>query len=149
MILIEMIMNKLTELFAYIWKTFLIVFAKIWKIFFLILMLFEEVRTLLIAVMVLILLDQFTGVYRALYFHIFKWRVFNRFYAKLILYLAVIMGTFVFEEFIITLDSHYFTKGIATVIGFQELASAYLNVTEITGKQYLMDFINYMKKKLL
>lgn len=94
------------------------------------------------------MVDQFTGVFKALYLKQFTWSKFNRLYVKIILYLTVIMATFIYGEFILQLHSHYFTKGIAAVIGFQELSSSYLNVTAITGKKYIYEYIQKLKNKV-
>jgi len=130
--------NRATNFFDYLWKAFLVI-----------LMLFEEVRFLLTGVIVLIVADQLTGVFKALYLHEFEWKKFYRLYVKMILYLTVLLATFIYEEYILELDHHFFTKGLATVIGFQELSSCFLNVTEITGKKYIIEFLNKIKDKLV
>ena len=130
--------NRIQGFFDYLFKAFLVV-----------LMLFEEVRLLLTGVIVLILVDQFTGVFKALYFHEFEWKKFYQLYVKTILYLTVLLATFVYEEYVLDLEFHYFTKALATVIGFQELSSSFLNVTQITGKKFIIEFIEKLKEKFL
>ena len=111
------------------------------KVLMFILILFEEVKMVLIAVLILITFDQFTGVWKAISLKQFNWRCFNKVYTKVILYLIVLIATFFYECYILELTGHYFTKGLAAVIGFQELSSVYLNISEVTKTDYLMKFI--------
>lgn len=109
-------------------------------------LIFEEVDYLLLSVLVLIVIDQITGVWKALKNKEFKWKFFNKVYAKMILYLVVLIATYVYEHFVIGVESHYFTKGLAAIIGFQELASTYLNISEITETDFLCNYIKKLKK---
>jgi len=118
------------------------------KFFMLILLVFQEIKPLLISVLILIAIDQFTGVWKAIYLKEFNWKKFYRLYSKTILYLVVIMSTFLYEEFLVGEVNHYGTRGISAIIGFQELSSIYLNITVITGKTYINDFLKTFKKKL-
>lgn len=118
------------------------------RAFVFILLLFEEIKPILIAVIFLIVVDQVTGLWKALKFKKFSWKTFNNLYTKMILYLTVIIATYVFCEFILELEEHYFTKGIASVIGFQELSSSYLNVSDITGKKYIKEYCDKIRSKL-
>lgn len=138
-------MTILSDVYHYIITKLYTLIEYVWKIFVLILLLFEEIKPILISVLVLIVLDQFTGLWKAIYFRQFEWKKFNRLYAKVILYLTVIMSTYVYGQFILELPDHYFTKGIAAVIGFQELSSSYLNVSKITGKEYIKEYIDKLK----
>jgi phage-related holin len=113
------------------------------KGFVFIYLIFEEVNTILLSVLVLITIDQITGVWKACSLRQFKWKVFSKLYAKIILYMIVLIATFIYETYIIGINSHYFTKGLAAIIGFQELSSTYLNISIITGTDFLS---SYLKK---
>ncbi len=73
------------------------------------------------------------GVIRALKLKEFSWKTFNKVYRKVIIYMVVIMATYVYEKFLLGSNSIYFTKIISAIIGFQELSSAYLNFAKLTG----------------
>jgi len=117
------------------------------KAFMFIYLLFEDVKHLLISVLVLITIDQITGVWRACKKREFKWKIFNKVYAKMILYMIALIAVFIYEHFIIGVTSHYFTKGLATIIGFQELSSTYLNISKITGTNILGDYVNKLRRR--
>lgn len=123
-------------------------FNTIWdslvKVLALVALMFQEIKMVCIGVTFLIIVDQLTGVWKACKTSTFKWSDFNKVYAKLILYLFCIIACFVYEELILETSVHYFTKGVGAVIGFQELSSIYLNVSVITGTNFLND---YIKKK--
>lgn len=123
--------------------TFWDAFVKMMALIFLI---FQEIRMVMIGVTILIIADQISGVWRAFKTSKFEWRKFNRFYTKIILYLICILVFYVYENMILELPGHYFTKGVGAVIGFQELSSIYLNVSSITGTNFLKNWIKKFDK---
>ena len=122
-------------------------FSAILKAFLFIFLLFEDVKHLLISVLVLVTIDQITGVWKACKKKNFKWRIFNKVYAKMILYMLALIAVFIYESFIIGITSHYFTKGLSAIIGFQELASSYLNISVITGTNVLGNYVKKLKRE--
>jgi phage-related holin len=107
---------------------------------------FSEARTLFHAILFLILIDQVTGVVRACLRKEFSWHTFNKVYRKVLLYLALLMAVFVFERYLIETGSIFFTKAFASLIGFQELASSFINVSKATGSDLLEKTIKRIKK---
>lgn len=106
---------------------------------------FSEAKNLFHAVLFLIVIDQIMGVIRALKLKEFSWKIFNKVYRKVIIYMVVIMATYVYEKFLLGSDSIYFTKIISAIIGFQELSSAYLNFAKLTGFKLLDLFLDKIK----
>lgn len=119
-------------------------FDAFWKVLAVIILVFQEIKMVLLGATILIVIDQISGVWKALKKGQFSWKSFSRVYAKLILYLFCIIACFVYEEMILETHAHYLTKGIGAVIGFQELSSIYLNVSVITGTNFLKE---YLQKK--
>ena len=117
-------------------------------VFGLLLVLMQEIKPILLTMIFLIVCNQITGVWKALKFGKWDWQKFKKLYAKLILYLLCIIIFFFYEEFILGTHKHWLTKGIASVIGFQEIASTYLNVSIITGKDFFSEYIKKLKDKL-
>ncbi|MFW6272162.1 MAG: phage holin family protein [bacterium] len=111
-----------------------------------ILLIFEEVSVATNVMLILIVIDQITGVWSALKNKKFKWVVFNQFYAKIILYLLAVISLFLYESYLLGIINNYFTKALITIIGFQELKSAYNNISEILGIDALTKFIEKVKK---
>lgn len=109
---------------------------------------FEDIKFIVIAMMVLIGFDQITGVWKVIRQHTFEWKKFNRLYTKLILYILALMATYILEKQIINTDSYPFTKGLAIIIGSQELISIYINISDITGKKYIKEYVDIVKNKL-
>lgn len=109
---------------------------------------FEDIKFIVIAMMVLIGFDQITGVWKVVRQHTFEWKKFNRLYTKLILYILALMATYILEKQIINTDAYPFTKGLAIIIGSQELISIYINISDITGKKYIKEYVDTVKNKL-
>lgn len=124
--------------------TNLIKYAK--YVFTLLLVILQEIQLILFALIFLIVANQITGVWKALKNKEWCWQKFKKLYVKLVLYLLCVIVFFVFEEYILQTHSHWLTKGIAAVIGFQEIASTYLNVSIITGTDFLNEYIKKIKK---
>jgi hypothetical protein len=118
-------------------------------LFVLILTIFEDIHLILTGVLILIVFDQFSGVWKAIKLRKFKWSIFSKVYVKLIFYFMCIIATFSLEKLILGSEAHYFTKGIASVIGVQELASIYLNTAKIIGKDFIKEYIKHFSKKAL
>ena len=108
--------------------------------------LFQEIKLVLICVMLLIVFNQITGVWKALKFHKWSWHKFKDLWAKIILYSFAIMAMYGLEEMIMGTHDHYATKAVGLVIGFAEMSSGYINISIITGKDILRDFIKAYKK---
>ena len=119
------------------------------KAFIFVLLFFEDIKLIVIAMMLLIAFDQFTGVWKAIKFKEFNWKKFNRLYTKLILYIIALMATYILEKQIITTDEYPFTKGLAIIIGTQEVISIYSNISITTGKKYIKEYVNVLKDKLV
>lgn len=115
------------------------------KLIVLILSIFAEAQYLFVTVMVLIWLDQIAGTTRALVKKQFNWRKFNKVFVKILVYLTVIMATFVYEKFLIQNTSLVFTKGISGLIGFRELASIYNNASQAIGIDLFTTLIQKFK----
>ncbi len=108
---------------------------------------FYEVRMLFHVIVFLIVLDQVLGVCKAIKLKEFDWQIFKRWVWKFIGYFCVMMATFAFEEHLlydnaIEAHSHFFTKSVTTLIGFQELVSIYVNATKLTGITLFENIIN-------
>lgn len=113
------------------------------KLCIIFLSLFTDAKELFQAVLFLVMIDQITGMIKALVCKEWNWKRFDRLFIKMIIYPAVIMGTFVLEKHLIQTGSLFFTKGIAALIGFRELSSSYNNASKATGLDL---FENIMKK---
>lgn len=111
------------------------------KVFSLIFLMLQDIKPVLLGVAILIVADQVTGVWKAINQKSFNWKTFKKLYIKLILYLGSIILAYIYEGMILGIDEYYLTKGVGAVVGFQELSSFYLNVSAITGKDYLSKFI--------
>lgn len=103
------------------------------RVFVAILAVFSDAKTLLHAVLFLILIDQVIGLSFALKQKHFSWKVFNKVYRKVLIYIAVILAAFVYERYLLGSDAIYFTKIMASLVGFQEISSAYLTFAKMTG----------------
>ena len=110
-----------------------ICFEFVLRIIAIILSIFYDMRIILHAVLVLILIDQIMGVTYALVKKKFSWQVFNKVYRKVITYILVIIAAFVYERYLLYSEELYFTKIIGALVGFQEIASAYLTFGKMTG----------------
>lgn len=94
---------------------------------------FSDAKTVLHAVLFLILIDQVFGVVHALRERKFSWKIFNQVYTKVIIYISVILAAFVYERYLLNSQEIYFTKIMAALVGFQELSSSYMTFAKITG----------------
>lgn len=110
-----------------------ICFEFVLRIIAIILSIFYDMRIILHAVWVLILIDQIMGVTYALIKKKFSWNIFNKVYRKTLTYMLVIMAAFVYERYLLGSESMYFTKIVGALVGFQEIASAYLTFGKMTG----------------
>jgi phage-related holin len=110
-----------------------ICFEFVLRIIVIILSIFYDMRIILHAVLVLILIDQIMGVTYALVKKKFSWEVFNKVYRKILTYILVIMAAFIYERYLLYSEQMYFTKIIGALVGFQEIASAYLTFGKMTG----------------
>ena len=111
-----------------------------------ILSVFTETKELFQAVLFLVMIDQITGMVKALVCKEWNWKRFDRLFIKMIIYPAVIMGTFVLEKYLIQTGSLFFTKGIAALIGFRELSSSYNNASKATGLNLFENIMNKFKE---
>lgn len=103
------------------------------RVIVVILSIFYDMRIILHAVLVLILIDQVMGVTYALSKKQFSWHVFNKVYRKVLIYILVIIAAFIYERYLLFSQEMYFTKIIGALVGFQEIASAYLTFGKMTG----------------
>ena len=113
--------------------------------FVLLLAYFAPIKGLVHAVFFLWLLDWIFGVWRSLIARrkITSYR-FRKSVTKIVNYLAAIVATWVIEKTF--LDTWLpLTKFIAGYIGFTELTSIYENISDITGKKFVLNFINFIK----
>jgi phage-related holin len=115
------------------------------KIVVVILATFSEARTILHSILFLILIDQVMGVTLALKMNQFSWKTFNKVYRKVITYMCVVLATFAYERYILNSEGIYFTRIMAGIVGFQELSSAYLTFTKMTGFKIIEKFIDKIK----
>lgn len=109
---------------------------------------FEDIKIIVTATMILIAFDQFTGVWKAVNAQEFQWSKFNKLYTKLILYVVALMVTYILEKQILNTQEFPFTKGLGIVIGTQEVISTYGNISSITGKKYIKEYVTTIKTKL-
>ena len=115
------------------------------RIITIILSIFYDMRLILHAVWVLILIDQIMGVTYALIKKQFNWHTFNKVYRKIITYMLVIMAAFVYERYLLCAENMYFTKVVGALVGFQEIASAYLTFGKMTGIKVFETIFNKLK----
>lgn len=108
-------------------------FEFVLRIIAIILSIFYDMRIILHAVLVLILIDQVMGVTYALMKKEFSWQIFNKVYRKTITYMLVIMAAFVYERYLLNSPEMYFTKIVGALVGFQEIASVYITFGKMTG----------------
>ena len=127
-------------------KYYLVVMDTSLKLMAVIASIFSEAKILYYAIIILILCDQITGVAKAVSKSEFNWKEFNKLYKKIIVYLVVISGTLIFEKILIGNTSIIFTKAISAIIGFQELASSYINASEAVGYDLFKKMIEKMKQ---
>jgi len=120
-------------------------FEFILRIIVIILSIFYDMRMILHAVWVLILIDQIMGVTYALIKKKFDWHTFNKVYRKILTYMLVIMAAFVYERYLLCAENMYFTKIVGALVGFQEIASAYLNFAKITGIELFKHIFDKMR----
>ena len=138
-----------TSLWEQIKELAIILFENILKVIIFVALFFEDIKLIVIAMMLLITIDQFTGVWKAIRFKEFNWKKFNRLYTKLILYIIALMATYILEKQIINTNEYPFTKGLAIIIGTQEVISIYSNISITTGKKYIKEYISVLKDKLV
>ena len=120
-------------------------FDLITKVFVLILSIFIDARLIFHAVLFLIAIDQLMGVAYALAKKCFSWKKFNKVFIKMIIYMSVIMSTFVYEKYLLNGIDLYFTKAIAALVGFRELSSSYMTFAKLTGVQLFEQIFNKIK----
>jgi len=121
-------------------------FEDILRILFIIFSIFYDVRIILHSVLFLIFIDQIMGVTCALKERKFNWHIFNKVYRKILIYLLVIMATFVYERYLLCSEEMYFTKIIGALVGFQEIASAYFTFAKMTGIKIFENIFDKLKR---
>lgn len=140
--LVNFISCKVHELWEHIKYILLFVFA-----------VFQDVRLVTIGMIGLILANQFTGVWKALTYkkhksgESFRWKKFNTFYAKVILYNVCIISAHTLELAIFQTNEFWITKGLGSIIGIQELFSTVDNVSIIFNNKLANKFKNFLKSK--
>lgn len=122
-----------------------ICFEFVLRIIAIILSIFYDMRIILHAVWILILIDQIMGVTYALIKKKFSWGIFNKVYRKIITYMLVIMAAFVYERYLLNSPEMYFTKIVGALVGFQEIASAYITFAKMTGIRLFEEIFDKMK----
>lgn len=85
------------------------------------------------------------GVSYAIAKKCFSWKVFNKVFLKVLIYMSVIMSTFVYEKYLLNASDLYFTKAIAALVGFRELSSSYMTFAKLTGVQLFEQIFNKIK----
>jgi hypothetical protein len=63
----------------------------------------------------------------------FDWKVFNKVFIKVIIYIAAILAAFVYERYLLGSTEIYFTKIMAAMVGAKEIGSSYLKFAKMTG----------------
>lgn len=107
--------------------------------------LFYDARIVLNSVLFLIVIDQIMGVTYAISTNEFEWAKFKKVYRKVITYMSVILAAFVYERYLLRAESIYFTQIIASLVGFQEISSAYIKFTKMTGIEIFEKIFKKMK----
>ena len=120
-------------------------FDYIVKVFVLVLSIFIDGRVIFHAVLFLIAIDQIMGVTYAVAKNCFSWKVFNKVFLKVLIYMSVIMSTFIYEKYLLNGADLYFTKAIAALVGFRELSSSYMTLAKLTGVQLFEQIFNKIK----
>ncbi|MBN2661588.1 MAG: phage holin family protein [Tannerellaceae bacterium] len=110
-----------------------------------VLTLFYDARIVLSAVLFLIVIDQILGVTYAVSKNEFDWSKFKKVYRKVTTYMSVILAAFVYERYLLKADNIYFTQIIASLVGFQELSSAYITFAKLTGINLFDNIIKKLK----
>ena len=124
---------------------FTLFYELIVRVFVAVLAVFSDAKTLLHAVLFLIVIDQVIGVTYALKEKQFCWKVFNKVYRQVLIYIAVILAAFVYERYLLGSDAIYFTKIMAALVGFQEVSSSYLTFAKMTGIQVFQKVFDKIK----
>lgn len=106
---------------------------------------FSDARTLLHAVLFLIMIDQVMGVTFAIKDNKFNWHEFNKVYRKVLIYISVILAAFIYERYLLGSDAIYFTKIMASLVGFQEISSAYVKFAKMTGIKVFQKIFDKIK----
>ncbi len=119
----------------------------LYKIIASILSLFYDARVVLSAVLVLILLDQIVGVTYAVSKKQFCWKKFNKVFIKVIMYMVVIISSFVYERFLLSSSEIPFTKIIGALVGAKELGSSYMTFKKFSGVD-LKEALTRIKTKI-
>lgn len=120
-------------------------FDYIAKIFVLVLSIFIDARLIFHAVLFLIAIDQVMGVTYALVKKCFSLKAFSKVFLKVLLYMSVIMSTFIYEKYLLNNGDLYFTKIIAALVGFKELSSSYMKFVQLTGIELFESILNKIK----
>jgi len=116
------------------------------KLFVLILSIFIDARLIFHAVLFLIMIDQIMGITYAIAKKCFSWKAFNKVFLKVLIYMSVIMSTFIYEKYLLNGVDLYFTKAIAALVGFRELSSSYMTFAKLTGVQLFEQIFNKIKE---
>ena len=111
----------------------------------LVLSIFIDAKLIFHAVLFLIAIDQIFGVAYAIVKKCFKWKIFNKVFLKVLIYMSVIMSTFIYEKYLLNGVDLYFTKAIAALVGFRELSSSYMTFAKLTGVEIFETIINKIK----
>lgn len=112
------------------------------KVIVAILGVFFEGRMLFHIIMFFIFMDQIVGVTRAVALGEFDWKSFKKVYIKIIVYLSVIMSTFVYEKYLMQNASLFFTKAVTALVAFRELTSIYNNASKALKSKMFKKLIN-------
>jgi len=115
------------------------------RLFILVLSIFIDARLIFHAVLFLIAIDQVFGVTYAIVKKCFSWKAFNKVFIKVLIYMSVIMSTFVYEKYLLNGLDLYFTKAIAALVGFRELSSSYMTFAKLTGFELFESILNKIK----
>lgn len=107
-----------------------------------------DIQIVAIGMVVLVIGNQISGVIKAVKGFAkdpFKWKIFNSFYTKVLLYNVCVISAHVFEHLILDSQDYYFTKGIAVIMGVQELYSIVENTGIVFGKDFIGKFKNVIQ----
>lgn len=115
---------------------------------------FQDIILVGTVMVVIICINQITGVTKALTFGIwhnmgepFTWKKFNYFYAKVILYNLCILSAHSIEVAIFNNENFWITNGLAGIIAIQELFSSVHNTSILLGNDVSKKFIDFLKSK--
>jgi hypothetical protein len=132
--IIDALQDRIDNLFDYLAKVFVLVLS-----------IFIDARLIFHAILFLIVIDQIMGVTYAVVKKCFSLKIFSKVFLKVLLYMSVIMSTFIYEKYLLNGADLYFTKIIAALVGFKELSSSYQKFVQLTGIELFESILNKIK----